>query len=244
MADSTYVLGELRRDCEQASLREVAAASARPEPAPVAPTLDYIAQDNLRDTMFRRQSERFFTVDPVEAQLLTTMIRAAREADAALWTRDAERRPLEFYVVARTVTGLAPAVYRDANGRLEFTASIPAQDGISAMVLQPEFGLAAALVLVVGSLEDALEAHGSHGHRLLLERSGAASAAAWLTAVHRGLGGSIFAGFLPSALKTLVGIDGFRRSQLLAVAVGSTAAANVVARAEPCDTQTWVRPTG
>jgi len=240
MADSTSVLGELRRDCEDAALREHACVIARPAPAPAARTLDYLAHDNLRDTMFRRRSERFFTGDPVEAQLLTTMIRAAREADATIWTADAARRPLEFYVVARNVAGLNAAVYRDTNGHLACTAPIPAQDGISAMVLQPEFGLAAALLLVVGSLEDALTAHGSHGHRLLLERSAAAGAAAWLTAVHRGLGGSIFAGFLPSALKTLVGIDGFRRSQLLAVAVGRT----TEARPGETATQTWVSPTG
>jgi len=238
MADSTYVLGELRRDCEEAALRENASAIARP--APAARTLDYLARDSLRDTMFRRRSERFFTEDPVEPRLLTTMIRAAREADATIWTADAVRRPLEYYVVPRNVAGLPPAVYRDSNGHLELTAAIPDQDGISAMVLQPEFALAAALLLVVGSLEDALAAHGSHGHRLLLERSGAAGAAAWLTAVHRGLGGSIFAGFLPAALKTLAGIDGFRRSQLLAVAVGRTTGAELTKSA----TQNWVSPTG
>ena len=239
MADSTYVLGDLRRDCEAAALRENASAVADPAPMPVPRTLDYLARDNLRDTMFRRRSERFFSQDPVESRLLTTMIRTAREADAAIWTADAVRRPLEFYVVARNVVELSPAVYRDNNGYFEFAASVPDQDGISAMVLQPEFGLAAALLLVVGSLEDALAAHGSHGHRLLLERSGAAGAAAWLTAVHRGLGGSIFAGFLPSALKELVGIDGFRRSQLLAVAVGRT-----IAESTNSATQTWVLPTG
>lgn len=222
MAESTQVLGALRRDCERDSLLALHRAADQPAAPSTwpSPVLDYLADDDLPGTLRRRRSHRFFSDEPIEPAAITTMIRSAREADHVIWPAEAEASPLDFLVVARNVTGLPPAVYRDVNGAVQPIAALPGRDGLSGMVLQPEFALAAALLLVVGSLQDALATAGSHGHRILLERSGAASESAWLTAVHRGLTGSIFAGFLPSALKSLAAIDGFRRTQLLALAIG------------------------
>ncbi|MEU8924979.1 nitroreductase family protein [Kitasatospora sp. NPDC048545] len=222
MSDLLDLMAELRQDTERQSL-----AQHRAVPGPDVPwqwhdetVLDSLVDDGLRPTLRRRRANRFFADRPVDAEVLQRMIEAGHGADAALWPAEWAARPLEFLVAARTVTGLRPAVHRYGPDGFEPIADIVGVEQLRALVLQPEFALAPAILLATGSLEDALESAGSHGHRRLLERSGAACEAAWLTAVDAGLSGSIFAGFLPSALKRLVGIDGFRRTQLLALAVG------------------------
>ena len=219
MTDLLDVLTEVRRDAEEGSRR----AYELPRSTGVAPTwgseLSALATGGLRTTLLDRRSRRFFRDQPVELADLRAAATAGTEIDAVLWPEPARRQPLEVVVAARAVIGLDPAIYvfRDGPVRL---ADLPSGDGLAGMVLQPEFAQAAALLVVTGSLADAIATDGSHGHRRLLERSGAVAETIWLAAVRRGLGGSIFAGFLPSALRSLAGVDGFRRTQLLAVALG------------------------
>jgi nitroreductase len=138
-----------------------------------------------------------------------------------LWPLLAKTHPLEHLLVIRNVVGVESGIYQAGpDEEMIRRFDLPEVAQVEEMVLQPEFALAPMLFLTVGSLERALEWAGDHGHRVMLERSGAASEAAWLAAVDLGLGGSIFAGFLPSALRQLAGIDGFRQTQLLALAIG------------------------
>ncbi|MGW3041161.1 nitroreductase family protein [Kitasatospora sp. NPDC001159] len=222
MSDLLDLMAELRQDTEQQSVAHYRAAMELEVPWRWhgETGVDALADGGLLPTLQRRRANRFFADRPVDAELLRRMIEAGQGADAALWPVERAARPLEFLVAARTVTGLSPAIHRYGSDGFEPLADISGAEELGSLVLQPEFALAPAILLATGSLEDALESAGSHGHRRLLERSGAACEAAWLTAVDEGLSGSIFAGFLPSALKRLVGIDGFRRTQLLALAVG------------------------
>ena len=170
----------------------------------------------LVTAMARRHSARFFSEEPLPLSLVDDMLAAARYVDAALWPDLADVDPLGFYIAAGNVTGLPTALYV-ADGALRHAAELPDLHALEEMVLQPEFARAPLLLLVTGSLETARDAH---GHRLMLERSGAACEAACLTAVAQGYVGSIFAGFLPTALRRLLGFDGFRRTQLLGLAIG------------------------
>jgi hypothetical protein len=140
--------------------------------------------------------------------------------DQALWPELHQDHPLGVFLAARSVRGLDRAVYRIDDAAPQWISDLPPEAGLASMVLQPEFAGAAALLLVTGSLAGATAAQGAHGHRILLARSGAMAETAWLAAVQRGLGGSIFAGFLPAALRSLIRVDGYVRTQLLAVAVG------------------------
>ncbi|MBV2153699.1 nitroreductase family protein [Kitasatospora sp. SUK 42] len=228
MSDLVDLMAALRQDAEERSVaqhravRDDEAAGRRPGTPELLPEngLGPLVGDSLRSTLRRRKANRFFADQPVDADVLRRMVEAGHGADASLWPVERAARPLEFLVAARDVTGLRPAVHRHEPDGFTPLADLAGTGELSALVLQPEFALAPAILVAVGSLEDATDSAGSHGHRLLLERSGAACAAAWLTAVDAGLSGSIFAGFLPSALRRLVGIDGFRRTQLLALAVG------------------------
>ena len=53
-----------------------------------------------------------------------------------------------------------------------------------------------------------------------MTRAGAAVYAMWLEAVARGLVGSVFAGFLPAAVRLPLRCDGVSRHPLFAVALG------------------------
>lgn len=221
MSAAFELIVELRSEARATSLQRLRDPARRPS-APSAGKLDE-AEMGLLTAMARRRSTRFFSERAIPRSLVDDMLAAARQIDATLWADLAKDDPLRFYVAARAVSGLPRALYV-ADDALRQAADLPEQ-ALQDMVLQPEFAQAPMLLLVVGSLETALDAH---GHRVMLERSGAACEAACLTAVAQGYAGSIFAGFLPSALKRLTGIDGFRRTQLLALAVGNAASASSV----------------
>jgi hypothetical protein len=220
MSDLLNLMAKLRKDTESQSAAQQRTAFDPKVPRQGEAGLGALALRDLPATLDQRQACRFFTDRPVESELIQRMIDAGYAADAALWPNERAARPLELLVVGRAVTGLRPGVHRYGPDGFESLADISEPEELGGLVLQEEFALAPAVLLAIGSLEDALESAGSHGYRRLLERSGATCEAAWLTAVDDGLSGSIFAGFLPSALKRLVGIDGFRRTQLLALAVG------------------------
>lgn len=221
MSATFDLIAELRSEAQSSSLARL--RDQEVVPCVVSTGISGEAEANLLAAMARRRSTRFFSERPIPRSVVDDMLAAARHIDATLWPALAHHDPLRLYVAARAVSGIPKALYVE-DEMLRYTADLDEQ-AVQDMVLQPEFAQAPMLLLVVGSLETALDAH---GHRVMLERSGAACEAACLTAVAQGYAGSIFAGFLPTALKRLTGIDGFRRTQLLALAVGTGAGASSV----------------
>ncbi|MHC3394135.1 nitroreductase family protein [Streptomyces lavendulocolor] len=190
-------------------------------PAEAAPPSDEPLEALLR----RRASVRTYAPRPVATGDIAAVVERATAFDRAAWSDHDAGAGLEFLVAARDVTGLPAALYlySSADGAFVRLADLPAGDAAEDLVLQLEFARAPAIVIVCGPLAASLDRHGEHGHRLLLTRAGAAAHTAWLTALDRGLVGSIFAGFLSSALKPLVPVDGYRSAQLLAFACGHPA---------------------
>lgn len=175
------------------------------------------------DALLRgRTSQRVYGPEPVPVEALAAVVEQAAHFDRSAWPDHEAGAGLEFLVAARNVAGLNPALYLYSEDRGDFTPLAELPDGAAAadLVLQLEFADAPAIVLVCGPLAASLGRHGEHGHRLLLGRAGAAAHTAWLTALDRGLVGSIFAGFLSAALKPLVPVDGYRSAQLLAFSLG------------------------
>lgn len=179
----------------------------------------------MEEVLRRRASTRTYAPEPVPVELVAAVVRAASGFDRAAWPEDEAGAGLDFLVAARHVTGLAPGIYLYVRDDAEFVrlADLPQGEAAADLVLQLEFADAPVTVLACGPLAASLARHGEHGHRLLLARAGAASQAAWLTALDRGLVGSIFAGFLASSLKPLVPVDGYRSAQLLAFSCGHPA---------------------
>lgn len=185
-----------------------------PEPEELRPWSDVLAE---------RTSLRYFEDRPITAADLSSLLHAAVGSDREAYPAEVEAGlGLQLLAATRAVDGIAPALHVlvDDGQALQRIADLPQGDAAADLVLQREFADAALTVLVVGDLEAACARHGDHGHRSLLIRAGAAAHAVWLTAIARGLGGSVFAGALPGALRELAAVDGARRLQLFACAVG------------------------
>jgi hypothetical protein len=201
------------------ALRVPAPAGERlPLPAPLA---DRVA---LEPALAGRLSVRFYDPRALGLAEAATLLHAAAGADVAGLGagEEAAAVPLELFLAAWRVDGLATAVHHyDADAHALVTVGpLPSGERGEDVVLQREFADAPALLLVGGNLAAATHRHGSHGHRLLLTRAGAAAHAAWLAALALELTGSVFAGLLPTAFCELTGGDGYLRAPLFAFAAG------------------------
>lgn len=189
-------------------------------PAPSAP------RAALDDALLERTSVRDYAGTPLSGPDLSAILAAADRMDAAGWPGErAAGVDLELYCAAWRVTGVDTGLYRylPAQSALCRVASLPDGPEAEELVMQREFAQAAAVLVITGNLAAALARHGSHGHRLLLTRAGAAGHAAWLTAVRLDLVGTVFAGLLPHVLRERAGADGYHRAALFAFAAGNPA---------------------
>ena len=120
------------------------------------------------------------------------------------------------------VENLEPGLYRYEPAGHHLVTVAPARDANpEELLLQVEFAQSAGILLSVCNLAELVAHHGAHGHRLALMRGAHALEHAWLAAEASGLCGSIFAGFIPSALRDFVDIDGLTRMTCLAFAFGT-----------------------
>ena len=208
----TPVPAELRRAPDDGPLTAL--------PAPSSP------RGALDDVLLERTSVRDYAGTPLSAADLSALFAAADRMDADGWPGERDAGvDLELYCAAWRVTGVDTGLYRYLPGQSALCRVAGLPDGPEAeeLVMQREFAQAAALLVITGNLAAALARHGSHGHRLLLTRAGAAGHAAWLTALRLGLVGTVFAGLLPHVLRERAGADGYHRAALFAFAAGHPA---------------------
>jgi nitroreductase len=190
---------------------------AVPLPAPAPP------RQSLEWSLRRRVSVRSYREQPVDLDQLAAVLAAADAQDAGNWASERVAGiPLHLVCAAWRVSSLPAGLYRfqPADRTLTRLGALPTGEAAADLVLQREFATAPAMVFVLGDLAAAVRRHGSHGHRLLLTRAGAAAHAAWLAALGRGLDGAVFAGLLPSAVAQLLGSDGYHSASLFAFSVG------------------------
>ncbi|GAA1577982.1 nitroreductase family protein [Streptomyces globosus] len=208
--------------------RPAPAPAPAPSPQPLGPAVAVgpyappTAPHDLLTTLEHRRSLRGFSPAPLPAGLLADIMARALAADAEEDAADAADCPLEFTVVANRLTGIDPAVHRfDAAARtLTPVMELPTGAARYGLTLQPEFSDAAAIVSVGVPLDAAARRHGGHGYRVMLTRAGSAAYAMWLDGVAHGLVGSVFAGFIPAAVRGPLLSDGTTRQQVFALALG------------------------
>lgn len=173
----------------------------------------------LPEVLATRRSTRFFDGKSLTAPVLTRLLR-----DALAQNNHADEPALEAYVVAQRVDGLPPAIYRfESEGHYLPVMELPAGSERTGLTLQPEFCEAPVIVSLAIPLDAAISADGSHGYRRAMVRTSAAAYAMWLDAVSRDLVGSVFAGFIPAAVRRPLHSDGTSRIQAFALALGHPA---------------------
>jgi hypothetical protein len=182
-----------------------------------------VSRHPLESALRARNAAREFDADALSLAEVSALLYAADDMDSRGWQDErAAGLGLEILCVAWRVTGLGTALhsYDPANGVLHRIAPVPTGAAAEDLVLQREFASAPVILTFVGPLAAGLARHGSHGHRMLLLRAGAAAHAAWIAALRLGLVGSVFAGLLPHVLRERAAVDGYLRAPLFALAVG------------------------
>jgi nitroreductase len=207
------------REVPERLRRQLPLGDTWPLPAPLA------GEASPVDVLRRRGAVRRYGGAPIPLAAVATALAAADRGDLSDWPSERDAGvELGLFVVAWNVAGLPPAVYRYAAEAHQLVGVAPAPQGpADRLVRQPEFTGAAAFVEVVGNLAAAVARHGSHGHRLLLVRAGAAAHRAWLAALSAGLAGCIFEGLLPQPFREVSGADGYTKARLVACAIGHEA---------------------
>ncbi|MDT9689111.1 nitroreductase family protein [Streptomyces sp. P9(2023)] len=203
------------------------ATALAPAPAALGPAVTVdpytprTVPHDLLTTLEHRRSLRGFSPEPLPAGLLADLMARALDLDGDL-DEDGAGCPLELTVVAHRLTGITPAIHRFDAAARSFTPVMDLPTGAAryGLTLQPEFSDAAAIISIGVPLDAAIHRHGGHGYRLLLTRAGSAAYAMWLDGVAHGLVGSVFAGFIPAAVRGPLLSDGTSRQQIFALALG------------------------
>lgn len=159
-----------------------------------------------------RRSHREFADRAVSPDALARLLAAARTL----------RCDLDLLVWVRNVDGVVPGLYLDTgDGRRLGYLSAPGE--VEERFVEPELDRAAIVIVAVADLSRRLARSGEHGYRRALHDSGRLVTHVWLAAGADGLVGSMFTGFVPSALHEMVTVDRLQRVPLLAFGCGHSA---------------------
>jgi SagB-type dehydrogenase family enzyme len=193
---------------------------------------------SLGNILRQRSSVRRFTRDPVSIERLSTMLSFAQRADLDEWPGEHHGNGLNFLVLAQRVRELDAGVYEyEAAQTLLSVRGALAPDEISQLYVQDEFALAPLAIWITGSLAAACARHGAFGHRQLMLRAGAAGNRLWMAALGLGLTGTLVAGIVSRHARKILGLDGYLKSGLLAVAVGDAVQTTSIRRSSEFDGQ-------
>jgi SagB-type dehydrogenase family enzyme len=178
------------------------------------------------DILAERTSIRDFSPEAVSFGELSTMVDCAHQGDIRDWPNEHNAgQPLNFVALVWHVDGIPQGIYGydSLKHGLSFLCSMPPPRDARDMFVQREFTSVPLVVWISGNLVAACSRHGAYGHRQLLLRAGCAGHRLWMAALAMGLSGCLIAGLVPSAAHRNLGLDGYRRTSLLAFATGRAA---------------------
>jgi len=161
----------------------------------------------LEATLLQRRSLRAFADDALTSAEVGQLLWAAQGLSDAEGRRTAPsagaRYPLELYLAAGRVQGLAPGLYRyrPQGHALEPLGAADPRAAITAACAQPWVGDAPVLVLVAASTARTAARYGARAERYVALEAGAAAQNLLLQAVALGLGGTPVGAFDDAALR-------------------------------------------
>jgi len=183
-------------------------------PVPTVGRQAGVAARDLRSTLEGRHSTLHYGLDPVRTSDVLATVTDALRRDGLDWHDGAG--PLEAFVFAMRSDDLDPGVYRVTPVAAERVIDLPGPDHLVDLGVQREFATAAGIVSVAADLDHADTWAGAHGYRVAMLRASAAVYDVNLRLQATGLVGTVYAGFIPGAVRRMLRTDGASRQQMFA----------------------------
>ncbi|WP_346138524.1 tpaF [Streptomyces coeruleofuscus] len=171
---------------------------------------------DLSATLLTRRSSLHYADAPVRTDLVLSLLQHALRRDSDGWELDDDAGPLEAFVFALRSEGKPAGVYRVTARELSFIAPTSVVGDPELLGVQREFADAGGIVSLYANIDRADSWAGSHGYRLCAVRASMALYDFHLRCQSHGLVGTMFGGFIGSAVRNLVQSDGVTRHPLLA----------------------------
>jgi hypothetical protein len=196
------------------------AARRSPAPFPDAVPVDVRGEDfgagrGLYETLLERRSSLRYADRPVRTGAVLHLLQGALGRDRGDWGLDGDAGPLEAFVFALRSEGMAAGVYRVTAQEVSFVAPASALGDPENLGVQREFAGAGGIVGMYAALDRADSWAGAHGYRVCVTRASMALYDFHLRCQSHGLVGTLFGGFIGSAVRDLVRSDGVTRHPLL-----------------------------
>ncbi len=171
--------------------------------------------DTLRD---RHSSLAYDASRCVDTRSVLSLAQEALRRDADNWSDGIG--PDEVFVIALRPRDVETGIYRVTAQFVSRIADLPGDlDGFG---LQREFARAGGIVSAAVDLDRADSWRGGHGYRIAMLRSAAVVYDVHLRTQSLGLVGTVFAGFIPGAVRRSLSSDGVGRQQMFAATYAAT----------------------
>lgn len=171
---------------------------------------------DLHATLLTRRSSLQYSDEPVRLDPILRLLQEALRRDSDDWELDDDTGPLEAFVFALRSEGKPAGVYRVTAHESSFIAPASVVGDPELLGVQREFADASGIVSVYANLDRADSWAGSHGYRLCAVRAAMALYDFHLRCQSNGLVGTMFGGFIGSAVRNLIQSDGVTRHPLIA----------------------------
>jgi len=179
--------------------------------------------NSLIRSLMKRRSVRHFSHESLTMEDVSCILYSASSSDL-FEERDPRSSGLNFYVAAKRVQGLTPAVYRyDVVAHsMYYVGALPTVDEEQHIFFGEDYSTSAAFVWIGGDIQAMCDSEGAFGHRKLLLRAGAMANRLLLCSVGLGIDGVILAGLRTDSTRWAFAFDGAQNLSLVAVVVGKS----------------------
>ena len=186
-------------------------------------------ENELEKTIVARRSERHYTGEAVSQEELAKLLfytygRTELRRSFRPVASGGALFPLEFYVIARNVTGLERGIYHYdvENNYLDAIERVDRWESLKQCVWFKDIDVddAAVVIVISASFLRSTFKYQDRGYRMILMEAGEAAQNLSLLCVPLGLGACLLGGFLDDPLSDLLGIDGVDEAPLLPIVIG------------------------
>jgi SagB-type dehydrogenase family enzyme len=194
------------------------------------------ASMSFEDVILSRRSSRDFSGEPLSFSEVAKLLHFANGITGSIYTGDRVDQlfraspsggalyPVEIYLIALTVSGLASGLYHynPLENNLEALSNKKAAQELKKITHIEEVSNAAAVIALSGISAKSRLKYGERGYRFMLLEAGHIAQNILLTAHSLLLAAFSIGGFIDDELDELLGIDGIDEVSLYLVAVGKS----------------------